>query len=72
MSEGKKEKYPLTNVKVKLIGTDGNAFNLIGKTRSALRMAGYDNEFIERFTTEATSGNYMNLIATISKYVDIE
>ena len=35
-------KYPVTNVTVRLVGTDGNAFARLGKVRQALRRAGYD------------------------------
>lgn len=55
---------------IKLIGTDGNAFTLLGRVRQALRKGGYDKKFIQEFTDEATSGGYKHLLATIEKYVD--
>ncbi|EIM63243.1 hypothetical protein [Desulfobacter postgatei] len=63
---------PKTDVKVKLIGEDGNAFHILGKVIKALQKAGYDKEFIQQFQDEATSGNYDHLLATVMEYVDIE
>ncbi|MDD3228938.1 MAG: hypothetical protein PHE09_06925 [Oscillospiraceae bacterium] len=66
------QKHPVTNVTVRLVGTDGNAFALLGKVRQALRRAGYDAGFIERFTKEAMAGNYDELLACIMRYVNVE
>ena len=65
-------KYPITNVTVRLVNTDGNAFALLGRVRQALRRAGYDTTFIEGFTAEAMAGNYDELLATIMRYVNVE
>jgi hypothetical protein len=62
-------KYP--DVKVKLVGEDGNAFAILGRVRAALRHAKVSQEEIEKFTTEATSGDYDNLLATCMKWVDV-
>lgn len=61
----------LYNVKVKLIGTDGNAFALMGKVVAALRKAKVGDEVIKAFREEATSGDYNNLLRTCSKYVEV-
>ena len=66
------QKCPVTNVTVRLVGTDGNAFALLGKVRQALRRAGYDAGFIERFTKEAMAGSYDELLACIMRYVNVE
>lgn len=63
---------PYTNVTVRLVNTDGNAFALLGRVRQALRRAGYDTAFIEGFTAEAMAGNYDELLATIMRYVNVE
>lgn len=65
------EKYPITDVTVRIINTDGNAHALLGKVRQELRRAGYDSEFIKKFTDEATSGNYDDLLCCIMKYVNV-
>lgn len=62
---------PITNLKVKLIGEDGNAFAILGKVRAALRRNGYDDAFIETFAKKATSGDYTHLLATVMEYVEV-
>lgn len=62
-------KYP--DVEVQLSGEDGNAFMMIGKTRLALKRHGVSDEEIEQFSTEATSGDYNNVIATIGRWVEV-
>ena len=62
-------KYP--NVKVKLTGTDGNAFAIIGKCKEALRRAKVSPEEQQAFIKEATSGDYNNLLCTCMKWVDV-
>jgi hypothetical protein len=57
---------------VKLIGEDGNAFAIIGRCRRAAKKAGWTEEQIERFTTEATSGDYDHLLQTVMEYFDVE
>lgn len=62
----------MTDVKVKLIGEDGNAFAILGKVSKALRQAGYDLDFIKEYQTQAMSGDYDNLLQVTMTYVDIE
>ena len=63
---------PITNVKVRLGGEDGNAFAILGRCRAAMRKAGYPRSFIDTFVTEATAGNYEDLLATVMRYVVVE
>lgn len=63
---------PITNVKVRLVGEDGNAFSILGCCRAAMRKAGYPQAFIDAFVTEATAGNYDDLLATVMRYVEVE
>jgi len=60
---------PITNVRVKLVGEDGNAFAILGRVRKAMKKAGVDEKIIEDYTREATSGDYTTLLATTMKYV---
>jgi hypothetical protein len=55
---------------VKLVGTDGNAFAILGKVNKALKAAGLKNE-ASAFMTEAMSGDYDHLLQTAMKYVDV-
>lgn len=63
-------KYP--DVIVKLTGTDGNAFSLIGKVQGALRKAGASSGERAAFVEEATSGDYNHVIQTCMAWVAVE
>lgn len=60
-----------TGVKVKIVGTDGNVFNLLGICRRALFEA-RKMEYWDEFFKEATSGNYYHALGVISEYFDVE
>lgn len=62
---------PLTEVRVQLIGQDGNAFYIIGAVKQALQQAGH-RELAERYQAEATSGTYDELLQTTMRYVHID
>ena len=62
---------PKTDVRVKLVGEDGNAFAVLGKVSKALRRAGHE-ELAKEFLREATSGDYDNLLRTAMEYVEVE
>ena len=59
-----------TNVKVKMVGEDGNAFACLGRCRQALQRAG-KMEMWDEFHKEATAGYYNHLLATLSDWFDI-
>jgi len=61
----------ITNVKVKLVGEDGNAFAILGRVRKAMRRAGFDKEADQMFL-EAQQGDYDHLLQTVMKYVEVE
>jgi hypothetical protein len=65
-------KGPLTKPTVKLIGEDGNAFAVMGSVKNALRQAGADQEYIDKYLKEATSGDYDHLLVVSLEYVDVE
>jgi hypothetical protein len=56
---------------LKLVGEDGNAFNILAKARRALRDAGRGDEWAT-FEAEATSGDYDHLLATVMEWFEIE
>ncbi len=60
---------PVRKPHVKLVGEDGNAFAIIGRVRRALREAGASAAYVARYSEEATSGDYSNLLAVTLKYV---
>tara|TARA_Y100000296_G_C5142800_1_gene242057 strand:+ start:133 stop:309 length:177 start_codon:yes stop_codon:yes gene_type:complete len=55
--------------KLKLIGKDENAFSILGKAR---RVALKNNMDWEMIKTEATSGDYHNLLRTMMEYFEVE
>lgn len=63
---------PKTDVTVKLLGEDGNAFNIMGRVAKAMRSAGVDPKIIEAYRAEAMSGDYNNLLRVTTKYVEVE
>ena len=64
-------KKPKKKPNVKLVGENGNAFVIMGKTQAALKKAGADKEYIKKYIDEATSGDYDHLLATTMKYVNV-
>ena len=68
----KHKTHPITNVKVKLVGQDGNAFFILGTVIKALRQAGYDKGFIQQFQDTATAGDYDHLLKTVLEYVNVD
>ena len=58
---------PKTNIKVRIIGADGNVFNLFSICRRALIRAG-KGELWNEFYKEATSGDYNHALATIADW----
>ena len=61
--------YP--DVTVELVGTDGNAFAVLGAVTKALRRAGVSVAERDAFFAEATSGDYDHLLATAMRWVDV-
>jgi len=60
-----------TNITVRLVGEDGNAFAIIGKVSQALKRGGHP-ELVKEFQNEAMSGDYDHLLQTAMEYVDVE
>jgi hypothetical protein len=62
-------KYP--DIKVQLVGRDGNAFAILGAVGKAMRRAGLTKEQIDEYTNEATAGDYDHLLSTTTRYVEV-
>lgn len=62
-------KYP--NISVRLTGSDGNAWAVLGKMTGALRKAGVDQSEIKAFVEEAVGGDYDHLLRTCMEWVDV-
>jgi hypothetical protein len=61
----------ITDVRVKLVGEDGNAFAIMGRVSKALRRAGLV-DVADEFMGEATSGDYAHLLETVLEYVETD
>lgn len=56
----------------KLLGQDGNIFNLMGLASRALRMAGQGDKVKEMCNRVIRSGSYHQALAIIMEYVEVE
>ena len=63
-------KYP--DITVQLVGKDGNAFNILGICRRAMKRAHLPESEIEAFTAEATSSDYNHLLITCTEWFNVE
>lgn len=63
---------PKTDVTVKLIGKDGNAFAIMGAVTKAMKKAGVPKTTIDAYMDEAMSGDYDHLLRTTMEYVEVE
>lgn len=59
-------------LKIDLSGPDGNAFVILGRVRSILRQIGASDEEVQAYRTQATSGDYQNLLAVTAEWVDFK
>ena len=59
---------PKTDIRVKLIGENGNAFVILSAVTRALKLGGR-KDLITPFMDEATAGDYDHLLRTAMDYV---
>lgn len=59
------------NVKVRLSGTDGNAFAILGKVSAALRKNGVPDHEVKAFNDQSMSGDYDQLLITCTQWVEV-
>ena len=57
---------------VELLGKDGNAYAVLGRCKQAAKKAGWSEEEIKEFVSEAMKGDYNYLLATCMDHFDIE
>lgn len=58
--------------KAKLIGADGNVFNLIGIASRSLKRAGQNDKATEMSERVMNSGSYDEALSIIMEYVEVE
>ena len=61
------EQYP--EIKVKMVGEDGNAFAILGRVTKALRNARVPLEERKKFQAEAMKTDYNNVLQTVMRWV---
>lgn len=59
---------PVCEVNYKMVGQDGNAFNLMGGFARQARRDGWDKADVDKVIEEAMSGDYDHLLATLGAY----
>lgn len=57
---------------LKLSGTSGNAFAIIGLAIKTMRRAGVAAETINKYVEEAKSGSYDHLMAITAQWFEVE
>jgi hypothetical protein len=57
-------------VRLRLVGLDGNAFNLLGKFEAAARRQGWEPDEIAAVLDEAMSGAYSHLVGTLARHCE--
>ena len=62
-------KFP--DIEVRLSGTDGNAFAIIGAVKRGLRRGGADEAEVAQFQSEAMSGDYDNVLRSAMRWVTV-
>ncbi len=67
MSVQESVRFP--DVEVQLVGTDGNAYSIMGTVATALKRGGATQEEIAEYQQESMSGDYDNLLRTAMKWV---
>jgi hypothetical protein len=58
--------------RLRLVGADGNAFNLLGLAQRAARKAGWSEEQWKAVRDHATAGDYDHLLAVLQEEFDVE
>ena len=56
---------------LKLVGTDGNAFSILGLASRAAKAAGWSDERRNAVLDEMRSGDYSHLLATAMKHFEV-
>jgi alkylhydroperoxidase/carboxymuconolactone decarboxylase family protein YurZ len=60
------------NIDVNLIGQDGNAFFIMSSVQRALRRAGASSEEIGEYVSQATAGDYNQLLSATMEWVNVK
>ena len=61
----------MSKPKLKLVGADGNVFNILGLATRAARQAGWSDEEVKEFQEKAMSGTYDQVIQLCMEKFDV-
>ena len=61
----------MSKPELELVGSDGNAFYVLGLAVREAKRAGWSEEKIKEFKEKAMSGNYDHLLQTCMEYFDV-
>jgi len=56
---------------VELVGSDGNAFAVLGTALKAMTRAGWSKKERDAYREEATTGDYDHLLAVTMQYCEV-
>ena len=65
-------KTPRTDIRVRLVGEDGNIFFILGRVREALRRGGRPDLVPEVTIAVTSSRSYEEALGRIMEYVEVE
>jgi hypothetical protein len=57
--------------RLKLVGTDGNAFSVMARAVKALRDSGYTPEQLKSFVADMKSGDYAHALSVVMKHCEV-
>jgi len=61
----------MSKPELKLVGEDGNAFNIIGKAVKVARKEGWSEERVKKFQEECFSGDYDHVLQTCMENFEV-
>ncbi len=62
---------PYGDIKIKLVGMDGNAFSIMGRVRSAMQKADVPKDEIKVILDDMMSGDYDHLLQVAMREFDV-
>lgn len=65
------QKIKTKRPKLKLVGTDGNAFAVLGAAKRAAMAAKWSQEEWEKVQDQAISGDYDDMLVTLMEHFDV-
>ncbi len=61
----------MSKPKLRLVGSNGNAFSVLGRARKAAKKADWSKAEVDEMMQEAMSGDYDHLLQTMMKHFEV-